>query len=288
MLIIAWLKMGLCMNKAAIEHGVTAHACKVLNVRSLNPLSSINQGTFEIELQSIEGAALSFQAGQYLELELEFALEQALDQGANKDSQTHALSYTIASRFNKQQPDRLKLIIQKNSAFSGRVVDRLIELSDKQDKVNITLAMGRAFLQTDLDLPHLLVAAGSGISKIKCITEEILQKNPDANVNIYWSNRNADDFFLLNEFNDWAAEYKNLQFTPILESTADNWSGQTGFIYQVIQADFSDLTNMQTYLCGSPQMVYGTIDQLTQLGLQEESCYSDVFEFAPRDKRVAV
>jgi len=288
MLIIAWLKMGLYMNKTAIEQGVTAHVCRVLSVKSLNPLSSINQGTFEIELQSIEAAALSFQAGQYLELELELALEQALGQGVNKDSQTHALSYTIASRFNKEQPNCLKLIIQKNSAFSGKVVDRLKELSHNQDKVNITLAMGRAFLQTDLDLPHLLVAAGSGISKIKCITEEILQKNPDANVNIYWSNRNADDFFLLNEFNDWAAQYKNLQFTPILESTADNWFGPSGFIYQVIQKDFSDLTNMQTYLCGSPQMVYGTIDQLTPLGLQEENCYSDVFEFAPRDERVAV
>ena len=270
------------MNKMPTEHGVTVHACTVLSVRSLNPLSFSNQGTFEIELKSIEGSALSYQAGQYLQLEL------ALEQGLNKDSQTHTLSYTIASRFNKGQPDRLKLIIQKNSAFSGKVVDRIIELSHNQNKVNIALAMGRAFLQTDLNLPHLLVAAGSGISKIKCITEEILQKRPDANVNIYWSNRKADDFFLLNELHDWAAQYKNLHFTLILESTTNNWSGQTGFIYQVIQKDFSDLTNMQTYLCGSPQMVYGTIDQLKLLGLQEENCFSDVFEFAPRDKRIAV
>ena len=76
MLIIAWLKMGLCMNKTAIEQGVTAHVCRVLSVKPLNPLSSINEGTFEIELQSIKGAALSFQAGQYLELELELALDQ--------------------------------------------------------------------------------------------------------------------------------------------------------------------------------------------------------------------
>ncbi|MEE1674048.1 hypothetical protein SNR37_003477 [Agarivorans aestuarii] len=260
------------MNNAATELKVATHACKVVSVEPLN------QATFEVELTSLKGASLGFKAGQYLQLVLD----------VNNDGEFQSLSYTIASRFNPEQPTCLKLIIQKTSEFSAKVLSRLHQLSNNQEQVDIRLAMGNAFLQTSLDLPHVLVAAGSGISKIKCITEEILQQRPDANIDIYWSNRNEHDFFLLDQFYDWAVQYKNLNFIPILESAGINWSGQTGFIYQVIQETLSDLSKAQTYLCGSPNMVYGTIDKLKSLGLKEENCYSDVFEFAPRDSQVAV
>jgi CDP-4-dehydro-6-deoxyglucose reductase len=213
---------------------------------------------------------LYYRAGQYLQLELD----------VNNDGQRHSLSYTIASRFNLDQPSSLKLIIQITSEFSSKVIERLIECSQTLTNVTITLAMGKAYLQTDLNLPHVFVAAGSGISKIKSITEEVLQQKPDANINIYWSNRSVDDFFLLNEFHSWAVQHPNLHFTPLLESAESNWSGRSGLIYQVVQEDGLDLANAKTYLCGSPNMVYGTIDKLKAFGLKEENCYSDVFEFA--------
>lgn len=257
------------MNRAATEHKVETHACQVLSIRPLN------QRTFEIELQSLECVPLYYRAGQYLQLELD----------VNNDGQSHSLSYTIASRFNPEQPRCLRLIIQITSEFSGKVIERLIEFSENQKSVNVRLAMGKAYVKTDLNLPHVFIAAGSGISKIKSITEEVLQQKPDANINIYWSNRSVDDFFLLNEFHNWAVQYPNLHFTPILESAESNWSGRSGLIYQVVQEDELDLTNAKAYLCGSPNMVYGTIDKLE---LKEENCYSDVFEFAPREQRIAI
>lgn len=263
--------MGSGMNKAATEYKVDTHACTVLSVKPLN------RWTFEIELQSLEGVSLRYRAGQYLRLELD----------VSNDGHHHSLSYTIASRFNLEQPSCLQLIIQKNSEFSGKVIERLTEFSQNRKSVNIALAMGKAHLQTDLDLPHVFIAAGSGISKIKSITEEVLQQNPDANVNIYWSNRSKDDFFLLKELYNWAVQHQHLKFTPILESSDANWSGRSGFIYQVIKEDELDLSDAQTYLCGSPQMVYGTIDNLKSSGLREENCYSDVFEFASREQKGA-
>lgn len=260
---VAMQMMDSGMNKAITEQRVSTHTCTVSSVKPLN------QRTFEVELQSLEGVPLSHRAGQYLQFELD----------VNNDGKCHSLSYTIASRFNPKQPSCLQLIIQKTSEFSVNVVECLIELSKNHGSVDITLAMGKAFLQTDLDLPHVFVAAGSGISKIKCITEEVLQQKPDANINIYWSNRNIDDFFLLSQFHDWTVKFKNFKFTPILEKSISNWTGRSGLIYQVIQEDHLELNEAQTYLCGSPQMVYGTIDML---GLAEENCYSDVFEFAPR------
>ncbi|MBQ4837110.1 hypothetical protein [Pseudoalteromonas luteoviolacea] len=239
-------------------------------------IESLNKHTFQIELLAPEGTVLDYKSGQYLKLKLD----------VNHDGKPLWLSYTISSRLDADKPNKTCLIIQVTSDFSGKVVDCLFAAKANNQPVTIMLAMGKAFLQTNLEQPHLFVAAGSGISKIKCITEEILHRNPDANINIYWSNRHSDDFFLLEQFHDWAIAHKNLSFNTILESAQSGWTGRTGFLYEVIQQDYSDLTDTHTYLCGSSKMVYGTIDQLNSLGLQERNCYSDVFEFSPRDEKL--
>lgn len=249
-----------------------SYECKIQDVK---PLSS---NTFQVELQSSEDTVLKYQAGQYLQLKLD----------VNNDGGIMSLSYSIANGYDPKYPNRLQLFIHNNSEFSGKVLKRLSEISKDNKNVNINLPLGQAYLQTDLNLPHVLIAAGSGISKIKCISEAILKQKPDAQVNIYWSNKNIDEFYLLSEFQHWSHHHKNLSFTPILEASNSHWAGRSGLIYEVIQDDFKHLNNAQTYLCGSPQMVYGTIDQLKVIGLKETNCYSDVFEYAPREQRIAI
>ncbi|MEO0442754.1 MAG: NAD(P)H-flavin reductase [Pseudomonadota bacterium] len=245
---------------------MVSYDCQVIAVM---PLSA---DTIQVELQSPAGAALCYRAGQYLQLEIEL----------NNDGQAQSLFYSIANGFNPDKPRRLQLFIQNTSELADQIIKRLWAHADDNTTVKVTLPMGRAFLQTDLGLSHLLVAAGSGISQIKCLAEAILTQKSDADVNLYWSNKNVDDFFLADELRGWLDQNKNLKLTFILESANANWQGRCGYIYQVIEQDFDNLDGVQTYLCGSPQMVYGTIDKLKAIGLKEQDCYSDVFEYAPR------
>lgn len=246
---------------------IVTYACQVISV---TPLSA---NTFQVELQSAAGTRLDYQAGQYLQLDLD----------VNNNGQLHSLFYSIANGFDSRQPRRLELFIQNSSELTGAILKYLTLLSENNTKVKVTLPMGQAYLQTDLGLRHILIAAGSGVSKIKCLTEEILRQQPHADVNIYWSNKRVDDFYLLEKFQRWTKEYKNLSFTPILQSAGEEWQGRLGYIYEVIEKDYDSFKEAQVYLCGSPQMVYGTIDKLKAAGLEEENCYSDVFEYAPRN-----
>ena len=243
------------------------HRCQVIRV---TPLS---ESTFEVELRATD-RVLRYQAGHYLQLEID----------VHGDGQRHSLSYSIANSFDPSAPERLQLFVQTDSTFARLVLARLRKLSAKAIDLTVRLPMGRAFLQTDLELPHLFVAAGSGISKIKCLGEEILRQATNPKVSIYWSNRNPNEFYLLEQFQNWASRHTNLVFTPIIESINSSWSGRAGYLYEVIRQDSADLSDTRAYLCGSPRMVYGTIDRLQALGLQERHCYSDVFEYAPRDQ----
>jgi len=244
-----------------------SHKCLVIEVISLT------EKTYLFEVLSPVDTVLDYCAGQHLQIDLD----------VNKDDQIHSLLYSIANSFDHKQPRRLQLIIENSSEYAGKIIQRLTEACEDQIKIDVTLAMGKAYLQTDLSLPHILVAAGSGVSKVKCIAEEILKQNPYADVQVYWSNKNIDDFYLLDQFNVLQEQHEHFEFTQILESPHETWSGRTGYIYEVVQQDFESLNDMQMYLCGSPQMVYGTIDQLEPLGLKEANCYSDVFEYAPRN-----
>lgn len=259
------------MSKAAAvintKHSVISYTCEVMDV---TPLSA---NTFQVELQSPDGTILDYQAGQYLQLDLD----------VNRDGRLHSLLYSIANSFDPKRPRHLQLFIQNNSELAEATLKHIYQLSKNNAKTKVTLPMGQAYLQTDLGATHLLIAAGSGISKIKCLTEDILRRQPNTDVNIYWSNKNADDFYLLDTFRDWIDQGDNLNFTPILESADKDWQGRSGYIYELIKQDFESLDSTQAYLCGSPQMVYGTIDKLKAIGLKEENCYSDVFEYAPRN-----
>ena len=241
-------------------------------------ITALSTRTFQVDLCAPEGTVLDYQGGHYLQLEL--ALK------CNGPSQT--FSYSIANSVHPDHPHLLQIFIENRSVTADNILQRLSERHQKNEGVNVTLPMGQAYLQTNLNLPHLLIAAGSGISKIKCIAESIMAKNPSADMNIYWSNRDQSDFYLLQEFESWATRYKHLRFTPILESSEKSWLGRSGYIYEVIETDFETLGGAQIYLCGSPQMVYGTIDKLEYKGLSESDCYSDVFEYAPRGQQRAV
>jgi len=246
---------------------LTSYACQVMDV---TPLST---NTFQVELQSPDGTILDYYAGQHLQLDLD----------VRNDGKLHSLFYSIANGFDPKQPRRLQLFIQNNSELAEAILKHLYQLSENNAQATVTLSMGQAYLQTDLGLTHLFIAAGSGISKIKCLTEEVLRQQPDADVNIYWSNKNADEFYLLDEFQNWVDQNANLNFTPILESADEGWQGRSGYIYELVEKDFENLDEMQVYLCGSPNMVYGTMNKLKTTGLKEENCYSDVFEYAPRN-----
>ena len=158
------------------------HTCRVTR------FAALSRQTFEVELSAPTGVVFDYRAGQYATLTLDV------------DRKQYQLSYSIANRFDPETPARLQLFVQNQSPFSGRVLSRLAGMAHSDADLDVTVPKGRAFLQTDLRKPHLLVAAGSGIAKIKCITEEILQRDAGARVDIYWSNRQPDEFYLIDGF----------------------------------------------------------------------------------------
>lgn len=241
-------------------------ACQIQEVIALN------NDVWRIELSAPAGYKPEYLPGQYLELHV--AGQQ--------------LPYSIANAPDTSDPRRLELQISNHNELTQQILDELSSLKEQNATVRATLAKGDCFLNTLPEAPVLLVCAGTGFSQIKCLAEGILALDPQHEVHLYWSNRNLNDFYLYDLPKQWAADNPNFHFHPILEARVDgetdSWNGRAGWIYEVIHEDFDDLSNVQMYACGSPNMVHGTLDQLEKLGLSEANMHSDVFSYAPREK----
>ena len=147
------------------QHSIYTYRCQVINVIPL----SVN--TFQVKLQSPAGTNLDYYAGQYLQIDLDLNIDS--------DTQSHPLFYSITNSFNPDKPRHLEIFIQNSSERVAGILKQLSQLNENKAEIQVKLAMGQAYLQTDLKLPHLLIAAGSGISKIKCITEDVLYNKAD-------------------------------------------------------------------------------------------------------------
>ncbi len=246
------------------------YACQVAR------MDLMDGAMWHVELLLPAGKSAHFWPGQYLLLHF-----------MNAEGEEEQVPYSIAcapSELTGLDPRRIELHIANHTDRANDIVRFLKDSA----VVKITLPQGDCFLNKRTlpsfkSQPLLLVAAGSGFTQIKSLVEGILALQPEQELHIYWSNKNAAGFYLSTLPLLWARQHANISYHAIIEKPLPSWDGRVGMIYEVISEDFSDLSGVQVFACGSPNMVYGTLDQLAQLGLSEKNMHSDVFSYAPRN-----
>mgnify|MGYP000876325612 CR=1 FL=1 len=223
----------------------------------------INGEVVRVQLQTPEPVA--YQAGHYLELNIpgeSFCYFSIANAPGTRDIELHMQLTGVDSR-------------------SVRIVDWL----ENHDEVAVTLPLGNCTLS---DLPQengplLLIAAGTGFSQIKAIAESIMHKTLERPVHLYWSARTVSGLYMADLPETWHRADPNFHFSAII-SEHNDWQEKQGLMVNAILEDFDNLEACQAITCGSPAMVYATLDELIAHGLRETHMLADVFDYAPRDQ----
>lgn len=240
---------------------------------AVSQIASVSEKMFHFSL-NLHNQNFDFYAGQYVLLHL------------NIDGQAQQLPYSIANApasITGKNQQQIELYIANTGELSQKVIAQLKAIKSVQVQMPLgDCIITPQWLAAHQGSPLLMVASGSGFSQIKSLNEAIFALAPQQEVHIYWSNKAVEDFYLTELNQTWEKTYPNCHYHPILEANSEKWSGKSGFIYEVIQRDFKDLSQIQMFACGSPNMVYGTLDKLAHLGLSDKNMHSDVFAYAPR------
>ncbi len=165
---------------------------------------------------------------------------------------------------------------------TGAVSSYIFGLKPK-DKVTVMGPFGNFFAkQTDAEM--IFVGGGAGMAPMRShILDQLKRLKTKRSMSFWYGARSLREAFYIDIFDQLAAEHDNFNWQLALSEPLpqDNWSGQTGFIHDVLFE--SHLKNhpspedCEYYLCGPPMMIAAITHMLDELGVEKENIMFDDF-----------
>jgi len=233
--------------------------CKVESINRLN------HDVTQIFLKIPGSESLQYLAGQYIDL-------------IHPNFEPRAFS--IANAPTNSSLIELHVRQIENGKFTNFVFNGLEEKS----LLRIEGPKGDFFFREDSKKPVILVAGGTGLGPIKSIIEHAIATKLNRKIYLYWGVRDEVDLYM-DLPKQWAAEYDNIHFVPVLSEPNNAWQGKTGFVHESVLKDFDDLTGYEIYACGPPEMVKSAANTFVDQGMIKDNFFSDAFVFAFTGKK---
>lgn len=227
----------------------------------IEKIDDLTHDTKRIVFKLIEPKKLEFKAGQYIQ----FCIPDT----------TEFRAYSIASR--PSITDRVELMIR---LVPGGLCSTFIHESlEEGDEVYVTGPYGEFFLHEESNRDIICVGGGCGMAPINSIINHLFEKGAKRKITYFFGARQKKDLFLTEQLREYEKKYENFTYIPALSepTTEDNWSGEVGFITQVMQKHLKYDKNREAYLCGPPPMIDAAISVLASKGVSTNEIYYDKF-----------
>ncbi|MCA1794845.1 MAG: NADH:ubiquinone reductase (Na(+)-transporting) subunit F [Desulfotignum sp.] len=151
------------------------------------------------------------------------------------------------------------------------------------DKVKISGPYGD-FMAKDTEKEMCFIGGGAGMAPLRShILHQLDGINSNRKISFWYGARSVKEMFYHEEFTDLDERYDNFTYHVALSSPEkdDDWTGLTGFVHtHLINSylnDHEDPTEIEYYLCGPPPMVDAVIDDLYELGVEDDMIFYDKF-----------
>mgnify|MGYP000315169895 FL=1 len=278
--------------------GVKEWECEVI--------SNDNVATFikELILKLPEGEEVNFKAGGYVQLEAP-AYEDLSYKAFDVDNEYHSdwdkfkiwdnvanndepiiRAYSMANY--PEEKGVLKFNIRIASPPPGSDVPPGLMSSwvfnlRAGDKVRVFGPFGEFFARkTDSEM--VFVGGGAGMAPMRAhIFDQLLRINTNRKITFWYGARSLREMFYVDEFDKLQEDNENFNWHVALSDPLpeDDWSGETGFIHQVLLDNYLKShpapEDCEYYLCGPPMMNKAVIDMLINLGVEPENIMLDDF-----------
>ncbi|HEB57768.1 MAG TPA: CDP-6-deoxy-delta-3,4-glucoseen reductase [Gammaproteobacteria bacterium] len=242
-------------------------AAKEIEVRTLPcrvaKLERLNHDVMLVMLKLPATDRMQFLAGQYVDF--------LLPGGKRR-------SFSLA---NAPHNDEL-LELHIRHIDGGRFTSEVFDKWKVRDIVRIEGPLGSFYLRDESDKPIIMLAGGTGFAPLKGMVEHSIERGSERPIHLYWGVRAREDLYMHELAEEWARTLPNFRYTPVLSEPKpeDEWWGRTGYVHEVVMADYADLSGYEVYASGPPAMVYAGRDAFVTRGLASDDYYSDAFEFA--------
>ncbi|MDQ4116570.1 MAG: 2Fe-2S iron-sulfur cluster binding domain-containing protein [Actinomycetota bacterium] len=214
-----------------------------------------------LTVRLVEPAEIKFFPGQYMDFCVPGTGESRSFSMANTPNRDGLLEFVV-----KIYPDGL---------FSRFLAERV----SVGDRIEVEAPFGTCTLRENRTSDLIFVGGGAGMSPLLSLLRSLAEREVERKVTFYYGARTADDLCFEKEIAELGEQLTaGFSFVPALsEPDGSDWTGRTGLITEVVEADGAELKGADAYVCGPPPMVDAAIATLTKLGVKEENIFYDKF-----------
>ncbi|MDR1791936.1 MAG: NADH:ubiquinone reductase (Na(+)-transporting) subunit F [Bacteroidales bacterium] len=273
--------------------------------------SNHNVATFikEFVVTLPEGETIDFKSGGYIQIDVppctvdyknidveaeyrEDWEKQGLFNLVMKNRETCTRAYSMANH--PQENDRIMLNVRIATPPFNRKKGAMMKVNPgvcssyifslkEGDKVYVSGPYGEFFVQ-DTQNEMMFIGGGAGMAPMRShIFDQFKIKHTQRKTTFWYGGRSKRELFYLNDFEEIEKENKNFSFHIALSEPLpeDNWSGDVGFIHQVIYERY--LKNhpapedIEYYICGPAAMLNAVLQMLDNLGVPKSMIFYDDF-----------
>lgn len=211
-----------------------------------------------VKLKPLE--TVNFLAGQYLQIVL------------NDDDKR---IFSIASSPNAEFIE-LHIGAGPNDDYPRGALDHMAANST----VKLEVGLGQAHLNSASERPIILMAGGTGFSYVKSIADYLSETKPNHPVLLFWGAKDSASLYADEYLTQWAAQYDNFQYVPVVETANSGWEGKTGYVHHAVMEDISSLEPYDIYLAGPFKMAgVAREDFISKKGALKAHMFADAFAF---------
>ena len=214
-----------------------------------------------LTVKLVEPAEIKFFPGQYMDF-----MVPDTDQSR---------SFSMASTPNRDGLLEFVIKIYPDGLFSQFLAERV----SVGDRIEVEAPFGTCTLRESRTTDLIFVGGGAGMSPLLSLLRSLAERGVERKVTFYYGARTADDLCFEKEIAEIGGQMKSgFSFVPALSDSDDSgWTGRTGLITEVVEADEPNVKGADAYVCGPPPMVDAAIASLTKLGVKEENIFYDKF-----------
>ena len=124
----------------------------------------------------------------------------------------------------------------------------------------------------------VFVGGGAGMAPILSILRSLAEQGSTRKATFYYGARRRRDLCFEKELAELEEHLPDFRYVPALsEPDEEAWDGEVGLITDVLRRHETDLTDVDSYVCGPPPMVEAAMEVLGNLGASEKRIYYDKF-----------
>lgn len=204
--------------------------------------------------------ALRFMAGQYVEVEIP---------GGNNEWRDFSLSSDPARREFVEFLIKLRTGGRLSASLASGALRKGVHMRVKGPLGQFRMRRSRR--------PKVLVASGSGMAPIRAMLYELASHNESTKVTFFYGALTPDELILLDEMRALEAKYEWLEFVPVVQEDAGDWSGERGLVTEVLDQRMSSLRGKEVYLCGAPSLIDEAITLAESKGAKSRHVFFERF-----------